>query len=227
MPEDRNGYEIDSHVEGIYYCKTECGRRWFSHVESRGAKGEPTEREDAERENTERWKFFEDRLRFLASIFAIDIFDYSLLIDEIHTLLRNRPDVAQQWTKEELAYRWVILHSPELKFPDTSDGSEGFGDMRTKLSSISYFQEQFLEPVAREIHRRNRGKGRFVKPTFQWHPIEGPADTLACSVYLASTAQQAGLEKNLGEHPYSSYSRRMQGDDQWLAPLFCAPATRP
>lgn len=223
MPEKRKGDKIDAQVEGVYYCRTACGRRWFSPPRSAGEHRTNIERETMKRETIERWQFCEGRLRFLASIFAIDILDYSLLIDEIHTVLRNRPDVAQQWTNNELAQRWVILHSPELVFPDASDVLE---DIRTKLSSISYFQGQFLEPVAREIHRRNHDKGRFVKPTFQWEPI-GPADTLACSIYVALTAQQAGLAETLGAHPYSSYSRRMHGDDQWLAPLFCEPATGP
>ena len=56
-----------------------------------------------------RRQWIRDRLEFLASIFAIDCLTYTILSNHLHLVLRSRPDVAEQWSDEEVACRWWRL----------------------------------------------------------------------------------------------------------------------
>lgn len=49
--------------------------------------------------------------------FAIDVFKCSLMDNHLHLLLRNRPDLVEQWTDEEVARRWWEV-CPERVEPD-------------------------------------------------------------------------------------------------------------
>ena len=46
-----------------------------------------------------------DRLR-LAGLFAIEVCGYSVMSNHLHLVLRNRPDIAGQWSADEIALRW-------------------------------------------------------------------------------------------------------------------------
>ena len=51
-----------------------------------------------------------ERLEELAAIFAVDILGFSIMSNHMHVLLRNRPDVARDWSGEDIARRWWRLH---------------------------------------------------------------------------------------------------------------------
>ena len=60
-----------------------------------------------------------DRLKQLAAGMAIDILDYAVLDNHLHTVLRNRPDIAEHWSDDEVARRWWQL-CPHRRHPDGS-----------------------------------------------------------------------------------------------------------
>ncbi len=43
----------------------------------------------------------------LASVFGIDVLTYAILSNHMHIILRNRPDVVEAWSDEEVALRWL------------------------------------------------------------------------------------------------------------------------
>ena len=47
------------------------------------------------------------RLEALASVFGIDVLSYAIMSNHLHVILRNRPDVVQTWSDEEVAIRWL------------------------------------------------------------------------------------------------------------------------
>ena len=46
-----------------------------------------------------------DRLRELAGLFVIEVCGYSVMSNHLHLMLRNRPDIAGQWSAAEIALR--------------------------------------------------------------------------------------------------------------------------
>lgn len=47
------------------------------------------------------------RLESLASVFAIDVLTYAILSNQLHVILRSRPDVLAKLSDEEEAIRWL------------------------------------------------------------------------------------------------------------------------
>jgi hypothetical protein len=47
-----------------------------------------------------------DRMRELAGLFAVEVCGYSVMSNHLHPVLRNRPDIAEQWSDDEIALRW-------------------------------------------------------------------------------------------------------------------------
>jgi hypothetical protein len=46
-----------------------------------------------------------ERLRQLAGLFGVEVCDYAIMSNHLHIVLRNRPDVARQWSDLEVAIR--------------------------------------------------------------------------------------------------------------------------
>ena len=214
---------FDPHVVGMYHCVTRCVRQLFLLGRDKKAR----------LENAGRWSYCELRLQTLAGIFAIDVLDFAMLSNHIHTSLRNRPDVVQDWSNHEVARRWLRLHPTEakkkkekLKEITEQDIDTAAADAklmtkaRRKLSCISHFQKTFLEPIAKEFNRRDGKKGHFVAERFRCKRLDHEGALLACSIYIALNPFRAGLGDTIQAHPHSSYSRRHRGVADWLTPLF-------
>ncbi|MDA0660248.1 MAG: hypothetical protein O3C60_15620, partial [Planctomycetota bacterium] len=91
---------FDPYNPGVYHCISRCVRQLFLIGPD----------EKTQTENVGRWNFRELRLQWLAKLCAVDVLDFSLLSNHIHTLLRNRPDVVSAWSDREVARRWLRLH---------------------------------------------------------------------------------------------------------------------
>ena len=53
----------------------------------------------------------ENRIMFLARHFGIDLLAIAFMDNHIHFLLRNRPDVVETFSDQEVARRWLTLFS--------------------------------------------------------------------------------------------------------------------
>ncbi len=53
-----------------------------------------------------------DRVRELAGLFAVEVCGYPVMSNDVHLVLRNRPDIAEQWSDDEIALRWRRVFPP-------------------------------------------------------------------------------------------------------------------
>ena len=60
-------------------------------------------------QRTVRRAWIQDRLAELAGSFGIDCLSFCVMVNHIHVILRNRPDVVAEWSDEEVAKRWWQL----------------------------------------------------------------------------------------------------------------------
>ena len=53
--------------------------------------------------------WIQNRLKELAASFGIDCLSFAVMVNHVHVILRNRPDVVAGWSDEEVAKRWWQL----------------------------------------------------------------------------------------------------------------------
>ncbi len=107
MPAYPRSQIVPTDEVGIYHCIARCVRRAFL------CGVDPFSGRDYEH----RKDWIRQRLEQLAAIFAIEICGYAVMSNHLHLILRVRPDLAQDWSDEELALRWVRLFRHGSKTP--------------------------------------------------------------------------------------------------------------
>ena len=90
---------VDPSVSRWYHCVTRCVRRAF-------LLGEGTD-------NRKVW--IESRLQELAKIFAVSVAGFSVMDNHLHVLVRLDPDVAGNWSDEDVVRRWGRLFPPQYR----------------------------------------------------------------------------------------------------------------
>ena len=154
-----------------------------------------------------------DRLQELAAVFAIDVLDYAILDNHLHLVLRNRPEIVEQWDDLELAKRWWML-CPERKNEDGSATEPTAAELayfkqdadklRERISNISWFMRLLCQPIARRANREDDVDGRFFAKRFDCKRLESVADLLACSLYVDLNVVHAGIANTPEESAFTS-----------------------
>jgi REP element-mobilizing transposase RayT len=84
---------VDEDRVGVYHCIARCVRRAFlCGTDSYTG-----------RDYSHRKAWVLDRLRQLAGLFGVEVCDYAIMSNHVHIVLRNRSDVARQWSDDEVA----------------------------------------------------------------------------------------------------------------------------
>jgi len=165
MPAYARRQIVDESEVGIYHCVSRCVRRAFLCGQDALTGRNFDHRKD----------WLQSRMQELAGIFAVDLLGFSVMSNHLHLLFRNRPDLAAQWSDEEVAVRWWRLHplrrnedgSPAE--PDAQEiagllaDTDALAEHRQRLSSISWLMRSLCEPIARRANREDRVSGRFWK----------------------------------------------------------------
>ena len=82
---------------GTYHCFSRCVRRAFL------AGVDLLSGEDY----SYRKEWVRERLELLAGVFTVEVLDHAVMENHIHTILRNRPDLAKKLRKREVVERWL------------------------------------------------------------------------------------------------------------------------
>src|SRR5271154_5191539 len=99
MPACARSHLVDEDRVGVYHYMARCVRRAFL------CGTDPHSGHDFGHRKT----WVRDRLRHLAGLFGIDLCFYLVMSNHLHVVPRNRPDVARQWSDDEVAWRWRML----------------------------------------------------------------------------------------------------------------------
>jgi hypothetical protein len=144
---------------GVYHCIARCVRRAFL------CGTDPYTGQDF----SHRKEWIVDRMRELAGLFAIEVCDYSVMSNHLHLVLRIRPDLAAQWSDDDIALRWCRVLAPrdqatgdpvepgEHDLAMITADSEKLAERRKRLASLSWFMRCLFshdEPDAPEICKR-------------------------------------------------------------------------
>jgi REP element-mobilizing transposase RayT len=198
---------------GVYHCIARCVRRAFL------CGVDPYTGQDF----SHRKNWILDRMRGLAGLFAIEVCGYSVMSNHLHLVLRNRPDIAEQWSDDEIALRWRRIFPPrddatgEPVEPTEHDlamltaNPERLLELRKRLSNLSWFMRCLCEKIARAANHEDGSSGRFWAGRFKSVALLDEAAILACSVYVDLNPIRAGIATTPEESAYTSGRDRIRG----------------
>jgi hypothetical protein len=215
MPHCARREVIDESRPGTYHVSTRCVRR--SSFRDRTPGG-------LDRVHRREWAFL--RLRALWLVFAIDILDFAILDNEIHVVLRNRPDRVRNMSPEEVVRRWLRLSRWNLGLkgePTAEQIKEELAkpgrldELRRRLSCISWYMIMLKEPIARAANKEDGVRGHFFAERFDAVKLADDEQRLATSLQINSLAVRLGLESDLASSRFTAAYARLHGDGDWLA----------
>ncbi len=196
---------VDPSVTRWYHCVTRCVRSAFLLGEG------PHDRK----------KWIEQRLQELAEIFAVAVGGFSVLDNHLHLLVRLDPDVAKDWSDEEVVRRWGRLFPPRDKSRQPVGVSKDWVEWRLKdtawvakarerLQSLSWFMKCLKEPLSRLANRQDKTRGAFFEGRFKSVAILDEESLLAVCTYIDLNPVAAGIVKVPEASPYTSIKTRVE-----------------
>ena len=161
------------------------------------------------------------RLIWLAPRFKIDIISFSLMANHLHLVLRNRPDLVENMSDEELIRAWWDI-SPKYR----KNGEPGpltpkwlrkllkdqdhIDSCRERLSSISWFMRYLKHPLAISANKVDHRSGHFFEARYRVKPIKSLAQLSHTMVYTDLNPVRAGLAMSVPESEFTSAQLRLK-----------------
>jgi REP element-mobilizing transposase RayT len=191
-----------------------------------------------------RRKWIRQRSEFLSSVFAVDCLTYTVLSNHLHLVLRNRPDVVERWSDEQIARKWLQLY-PKRKCDDGSaeepnrveidsimHDQERVKTLRGRLSDISWYMKSLAEKIARQSNGEDQVTGHFWESRFKAQALLDEASVLACAAYVDLNPIRAALAETLEESEFTGAKDRIDdlisskpqpnvSDHQWERSVAC------
>jgi len=198
--------------EGVYHCFCRCVRRAFLYGFDAYSG----------RDYSHRKGWLVNRLRYLASIFAIDVCAYAVMENHYHTIVRTRPDIVDNWTDREVASRWLALcpsrrksrkgakPSMEEQIRALTDCPDRVATLRKRLSSLSWFMGRLNEHMARAANKEDEVKGRFWESRFKCQALLDDAAIAGCMAYVDLNPIRAGVSATPEESDFTSIQERIR-----------------
>jgi hypothetical protein len=201
---------VDPTEVGIYHCASHCVRR--GNVQGRDTV--------SGLDRTHRSHWIQNRLASLASVFAVEVLDYGLIDNSLHTLLRIRPDVTIGWSDEEVVRRWIQLNRRRLQLKQErlsrkrldkllADG-ERVAEFRKRLSDLSWFMIMLKEPIAREANREDGVSGHFFGERYWCRRCWTIEEAMQAMLFSHTSPVRAGLATTPETAEFSSYRDRLE-----------------
>ncbi|MDO6840232.1 transposase [Paraglaciecola chathamensis] len=162
----------------------------------------------------------EERLLFLATVFAIDICAYAVMNNHTHVVLCVDKALADNWDNYEVLRRYHKLHRGTLltqKFMNGDTLSQGelitFDETvetyRKRLYDVSWFMRDLNEYIAREANKEDGCTGRFWEGRFKSQALLDESAVLACMAYVDLNPIRAKMEKTPETSKHTSIKKRI------------------
>ena len=202
---------VDPQTPGFFHCISRCVRRAFLCGED-AYSGRSYEHRKA---------WVEERLLALAECFAVGLYAYAVMSNHVHVVLHVDPQVAQAWSDDEVAERWVRLFPVrvdeviderlcEEKVRRLQGDPERMAELRSRLGNLSWFMRCLNEPIARQANREDGCTGRFWEGRFKSQALLDERAVLSCMVYVDLNPIRAEIARDLAVSEHTSARQRIQ-----------------
>ncbi len=212
MPRIPRSLLFDATEPGIYHCVNRCVRRAFLCGVDRFTGKNFDHRKE----------WIQGRLEYLAGQMGLDVLGFAVMSNHLHVVLRNRPDVVEQWPDDEVARRWWNLFPSRRNDDDTpaepaasdlamiTGNADRLAEVRRRLSSLSWFMRCLAEPIARRANGEDACTGRFWEGRFKAQPVLDEPALAACLAYVDLNPVRARIAATPEESRFTSVYERVQ-----------------
>jgi len=206
---------IDLNETPWYHCVSRCVRQgWLCGVDPVTG-----------RDFSHRKVWIEQRIRQLASVFAIDVAAYAVMDNHYHIVLRVDWEKAEGWSDSEVLDHWSEIfslpkfiqgHQQKLQSGETISSaeqqrvSEWIEVYRKRLYDISLFMRILNESIARMANKEDGVKGRFWQGRFKSQAIMDEAALVAVMAYVDMNPLRAGMTDRVENSDHTSLKARLQ-----------------
>ena len=161
-----------------------------------------------------------DRIRFLSSVFAIDVAAYAVMSNHYHLVIYVDESEAKAWSDDEVCERWEQLyHSQPLverlqagncNCQAEIDAAQAIvNKWRNRLMDLSWFMRNLNEYIARKSNKEDNCKGRFWEGRFKSQALLDEKAVLACMAYVDLNPVRAKMASSVNTSQYTSIFERI------------------
>ncbi|WP_213994691.1 transposase [Arsukibacterium sp.] len=164
--------------------------------------------------------WIEQRIRLLASLFAIDICAYAVMSNHLHIVVKLHPQEAKDWSTQDVLLRWTSLHKGTLLVQRyLAGGALSAAELdtvhscidvyRQRLTSLSWFMKCLNEPIARQANQEDGCSGHFWEARFKSQALLTEEALLSCMAYVDLNPIRANIAETPEGSDYTSIKERL------------------
>lgn len=190
--------KIDLEATSYYHCMARCVRRHYLCGIDRYTN----------KDYSHRKKWIVNRLKFLASVFSIQICAYAIMSNHYHVVLHVDDKVSTTWHDDEVINRWSLLFPKDAK--QYQHIKEKINLWRERLTSISWFMRCLNESIARAANDEDDCMGRFWEGRFKSQALLDDGALLSAMIYVDLNPIRAGLAETPEQSDFTSIHERIK-----------------
>ena len=161
-----------------------------------------------------------DRIRLLASLFAIDVCAYAIMSNHYHLVLKLCPEQFNNLSDNQIMDRWCALFKgpllvqryrsgESLSAPERATVGDIVNVWRKKLSSISWYMRCLNQPIARQANLEDACTGKFWESRFTSQALKTEEALLSCMAYVDLNPVRARIATCPEASEYTSIQERI------------------
>ncbi|WP_227501121.1 transposase [Marinobacter sp. C1S70] len=164
--------------------------------------------------------WIEERIRLLASVFAVDVASYAVMSNHYHLVVKLSPDDVEPWSIDEVLARWCSLYKgpplvqryhrgDELCAAELRRVQEYAETFRQRLTDLSWFMKCLNEPIARQANKEDECTGHFWESRFKSQALDTEEALLSCMAYVDLNPIRASIAETPETSEHTSIKERI------------------
>lgn len=196
--------QIDYAATPYYHLMSRCVRRSYLCGIDR----------ETGKDYSHRKQWLVDRIKQLATIFSVHICAYAVMSNHYHLVLYVNLEMAKKWSDEEVLRRWTLLfgdsRAKNIATYSTEKAQEKISEIRTRLSSLSWYMRCLNEPIARRSNQEDEVEGRFWQGRFRSQALLDDGAVLSAMAYVDLNPIRAKIAELPENSEFTSIFERIE-----------------